>query len=440
MSYSSEVLADSPLVYLELDEASGTTAADSSGNSRDMTSANCTVNQATVMPLGTASYDFNGTSSQISLVDALWQRPSAMTVEAWIRPDAVNSFRAIGGKDASGSGWAFYIIDGKLSLYTNGTAHTTTSVYFTAGNTYHVAATYSAGAIKLYVDGAEVQSWTGQALTQNGTSLMCGVSTGSNGGAFRFFWFDGRIDEFAYYDTALSGTRISDHYTAGTTAPPTTGSFAVDLPVPTVDFAGSYVPPAESGSFAVDLPVPVADFAGTYQAPPSGSFAVDLPVPVVAFDGTYTPPVDPTGSFDITLPTPVVEFAGTYFPLETGSFAVDLPVPVVAFDGTYVPAPISGSFAVDLPLLVVEFAGLASAGVGSFAVDLPILSVAFEGTYGGPYPTDTSNDLGGIRLEGSGVATVTRPVTAPPASLVLATRVDKAAAYPTPTMVNGRPT
>src|SRR5687768_14439861 len=99
MSYDSEVLADSPLVYLKLDEPSGTTAADSSGNARDFTSASVTVGAATVMPYGTSSYDFNGSSSQVSLADAAWQRPAAFTVEAWIRPDNVSSPRAIAGKD-----------------------------------------------------------------------------------------------------------------------------------------------------------------------------------------------------------------------------------------------------------------------------------------------------------------------------------------------------
>ena len=37
MTYADEVLADSPVVYLKLDETSGTTAVDSSGNGNDFT-------------------------------------------------------------------------------------------------------------------------------------------------------------------------------------------------------------------------------------------------------------------------------------------------------------------------------------------------------------------------------------------------------------------
>lgn len=56
------------------------------------------------------------------------------------------------------------------------------------------------------------------------------------------------------------------------------------------------------------------------------------------------------------------------------------------------------------------------------------------------YSTDTANALNGRIRDAYGTVTITRPVAAPPAGLVLAEKVDKAIAYPTPTMVNGRPT
>lgn len=324
------------------------------------------------------------------------------------------------------------------------------------GNWHHVAAVFHSGSASLYVDGN--REATSTAVRQVGTASQNTLTLGGFGGpglaSFDFVY--GGIDEVrvsstqrytgtsytvptaAFTDDAdtvaiysLNGNGNDSHVTI------TPGSFAIDLPVPVVDFAGTYSAPATAGTFAIDLPVPVADFAGTYSAPPTGSFALDLPVPVVAFSGDYTPPVDPTGAFDITLPTPVVEFAGTYFPLETGTFAIDLPAPTVAFAGTYTPPLITGSFAIDLPLPVVEFSGLASAGIGSFAIDLPLPTVVFEGAYGGPYPTDTSNLFDGLNMVCIGTVTLTRaavvPPTAPP-------KYDKALPYPEPVMVDGRPT
>lgn len=226
MTYTSEVLADSPLVALHLDETSGTTAADYSGNGRDMTSANCTLNQPGVMLAAGTSYDLNGSSSQISLADAAWQRPAAFTIKGWIKPDQVD-FRAIAAKDAAGAGWAFYIVSGKLSLYTNGSAHTDTTTALSTGVKYMVSATYDSGTIKLYVNDTLVATFPGASLTQtSATSLLLGVSTGSNGGASRFFWFDGLLDEVEYYDTALSGARIAAHYAAGVATPITVSGTA----------------------------------------------------------------------------------------------------------------------------------------------------------------------------------------------------------------------
>lgn len=387
MTYSAEVLADSPLVYLQLDETSGTTAVDSSGNGRDMTSAGCTVNQATLMPNGSKSYDFPGSTSQISLADAAWQRPTAFTIEAWIQQDVTTSFKAIAAKDGSGSGWAFYSIDGKLSLYTNGTAHTDIA-RIVAGTTYHVAATYDTGAIKIYLNGSQVYSTTGASLTQtSGTALLVGVSTGSNGGATRTFRFDGRLDEVAYYGTALSGARISAHYDAGTSA----GTAASGTASLTLAASG------DAGSTAVGT--------GSLSLSASGAAAVEA----------------------------------------TGTAALSLS----AAGALVAPEPASGTAALSLS----ADASALAAGAGSASLDLSATGAATLGVSGAAsltlsavgsgsvlYDTDTSNLLNGRDRGGSAAVTVTQPVEAPPASLVLATKVDKAIAYPAPVMVKGRPT
>lgn len=309
MSYSSEVLADSPLVYLTLDDSSGTTAVDSSGNGRNMTSANCTLAQATLMPNGTSSYDFNGTSSQISLADAAWQRPTAMTVEAWIRPDSTTSFKAIAAKDGAGSGWAFYVLSGKLSLYCNGGANTGVATLST-GTTYHVAATFDSGTVKLYINGALDQTFTSKTLTQtSGTSLLVGVSTGSNGGATRTFWFDGREDEFAYYGTALSGARILAHYNAGTAK---LGTLDATFPLPESAFSGTYTPLVTEGTLDAVLPLPETAFVGAYVPPPvSGTLGATFPLPTTDFAGTYLGS-EVVGTLEATFPLPRSTFLGTY--------------------------------------------------------------------------------------------------------------------------------
>lgn len=54
--------------------------------------------------------------------------------------------------------------------------------------------------------------------------------------------------------------------------------------------------------------------------------------------------------------------------------------------------------------------------------------------------TDISNSAEGVDVRGSGVTAFHPAVTGPPAGRTFAVRYDKALAYPTPAMVDGRPT
>lgn len=422
MTYSSEVLADSPIAYYRLGESSGTTAVDSSGNGRDGTYVNTPT-------LGTTGLLVGDSDTAITLASAssesvtCWSDDGALdgslttfTAEAWINPTTVSGTPMIINRDGSTNRqFQFRLNAGKVEFIringagNSGTVTAASATTLSTGVTYHVAVVYNGTDIRIYIDGS--LDGTPPAATGVLVPVTRDVEIGARTGAL---FFNGIIDEVALYDTALSSTRIAAHYTAGTTAPGQTGTFDVDLPVSVASFSGSYVPPDETGTFDVDVPLSVPAFTGSYAAPPTGSFAATLTVPVVDFTGSYTAPLDPAGTF-----------------------AVDLPVPVVDFTGGYTPPPISGSFAADLPLPTVEFSGLVGAIFGSFAVSLPLPTVVFEGSYGGPYPTDTSNLFDGLNMVCIGTVTMTRaavtPPTAPP-------KYDKALPYPEPVMVNGRPT
>lgn len=148
-------------------------------------------------------------------------------------------------------------------------------------------------------------------------------------------------------------------------------------------------------------------------------------------------PID--GSFAATLPVPEAAFSGTYDGPAEGTLAAVLPTPVGAFEGSYDPPLITGSFAATLPVPQVAFSG-APREYGSFEATLPLPVARFGGVYRGPYPTDTSNGEDGLDIVFTArVSKPTTPATVPP-GLSEAVKYDKAIAYPTPTMVNGRPT
>jgi hypothetical protein len=418
MTYDSEVAADSPWGYWKTDEASGNLA-DSSGNSRTMT--------VTGSPTYAQTGPNGSTADAVAWTNAASQHAETtatttagtITLEAWVYLTAnpTNTLgivaRSVGPLYTSGAS------DGELTIDSTGKAgfmcYNGTNRFITAASAlslntwHHLVGSVGAAGMKLRVDKSTVASNAGVTTAYTGASQKLFM----RGGGSRCASISPvTIAKGAYYTTQLSDARTDAHYDAMFVP---TGSMAVTLPAPAVSFSGTYVPPGESGSLAVTLPVPTVAFSAAYQDPPTGTLAVTLPVPVVEFSATY----------DGTIPC---------------DLAVTLPVPAVDFAGTYTPPPITGSLDVTLPVPTVSFAGISYQATGALTITLPAPEVRLVGDYLGPYPTDTSNELNG-RARGGGARVLTEvAVEAPPASVTLVQKVDKAAAYPTPTMVDGRPT
>src|SRR5689334_12045038 len=86
-TYRNAVLADNPVAYWELDEVSGTTAADSAGTPQNGTYQNCTLGQPSAFPnLGT-SVQFNGSTSRVqAAANSVFELGTGdFTVETWAK-------------------------------------------------------------------------------------------------------------------------------------------------------------------------------------------------------------------------------------------------------------------------------------------------------------------------------------------------------------------
>lgn len=299
MSYLSEVLADSPLGVWLLDEASGTTAADSSGNGRHMSiNGSVTLGAATVMPTGTSSFDFAGTgTTYLQAAAAAWMAVSSFTVTAWVRLDSTSSYRAIMSREnTSGTNrqWSFYSTSGKLNVFTSsdrlGTGTLSTSTV------YFVAATYDSATstLKYYINGSLDATLTSITIPNNQTATPYDLVVGAShaGGGGYSFLFDGRMGPVAYFGSVLSPTRLAAHYTAGTTA---SGDATVTVPVATA---------------TADALVPVVSTTATVDVPVATATAAAL-VPTVAATGDATVLV-PTATATATALAPGLAFdAGT---------------------------------------------------------------------------------------------------------------------------------
>ncbi|MDD3926772.1 MAG: LamG domain-containing protein, partial [bacterium] len=205
-----------------LDETSGTTATDRSGNGNNgtltnMTTPDCWVNGKIGKALqfdGVDDYVNCGSGSSLDITDKL-------TIEAWIKPADTNSgYHMIACK--SSFTYFFAVNSGKLSLLIgkyvppnswSWNVVLISDTVLSSNNWYHVAGTYdsASGEAKLYINGALSKTLTGtaQAIASKPTAWL---SVGSYSSYANAYYFNGIIDELNIYPVALSADEIARHY------------------------------------------------------------------------------------------------------------------------------------------------------------------------------------------------------------------------------------
>jgi len=201
------------------DEGTGSTANDASGNNNRGTVANTT--WTTSGKYGNA-LSFNGTNAVVSVPDAASLRlTTGMTLEAWVYPTAAgNVWRTVVLKEITGDlAYALYStedVDVPAAYVRIGT--TSRRVGGTSGlplNAWtHLAATYSSGALRIYVNGvlASSQSVTGSIVSSTRPLRIGGNTVWGE-------YFAGRIDEVKIYNRALSAAEIATDMVGGANSP-----------------------------------------------------------------------------------------------------------------------------------------------------------------------------------------------------------------------------
>lgn len=236
-SYQQTVLADSPVFYLRLNEISGTTFADTTGNGHTGT-ANGTVTlgaTAAAAGLGTAVTPGTTTSDFIGITAAAaLDITGNVTLECWYKPSstAASAYLMNKGKDddthasygmfISSAGKVVFAVTEAVNMLT-GT--TTLSV----GTWYYLVCTFTSSGNHwtIYVNAVSDNTTVNTppaALTATVKDYRIGgvVEGGSVPGTF--FPMLGSIDEIALYNVALTSTQISNHYAARNNAAGSTGT------------------------------------------------------------------------------------------------------------------------------------------------------------------------------------------------------------------------
>jgi hypothetical protein len=224
-SYRDLILADEPIMYWRLGEASGTVAYDETSNHRDAVYL-----KRPFLGLNGAIRGDQNTSVGFNGFDqyARWFPTSSesgtFSVEAWIRERKVSPGQVQTFFDTRPPGpeysfdfklaWLdqkalhFDIGDGSSWLWTGGLPFD-----FQRGVWYYVAAVVTPSGATVYVDGDSVGS-----VIYSGTPLLFDPAHTVQIGTNLPFqeWFHGKIDEVAVYDYALTNEQIAAHYSAGT--------------------------------------------------------------------------------------------------------------------------------------------------------------------------------------------------------------------------------
>lgn len=283
-TYASTVLADGPVFYWRLNELTGTTAADATGNGHTGTyTSGVTLGEPPAVQDGTSMYVVppNGVSTP--------DFPAADTypysIEVWVNITYVGQWGTLFGKVTNsgwGDGFACYSIGDPNWKFWVGN-YTVTGVVFSmpdaSGVFTHLVATYDGTTGNVYLNGVLAAT----AAMTPGASNIAPLWVGEDGNGFGL---NGYFDEVAFYSYRLSPTSIAAHYSAGTmvTAYPGTGTAAVTF---TASATGSVVFPstaAMAGSLSASATgawVPVAHGSGpvlgTFAASATGVVVFSVP-------------------------------------------------------------------------------------------------------------------------------------------------------------------
>ena len=240
--YQATVLADAPVAYYRFEETAGTSAIDSSGNGNTGTYTNGPLLAQTGLPQLGLAVSFDGIDDHVVTPRTV---ATNFTLELWLRTTATSP---AGAQAYEGDGLVWSDVGGTANDFVLAalndraaffTGNPDTTVIGTTpindGLWHHVVVTRTMGGAKrLYVD-AVLQA-TG---TTNGSPLTAQPQIMIAANTLDSRYFEGLVDEVAYYTTVLSLARIQAHYAARIAPVPPVPPVPPAPPVPPVPAFGA---------------------------------------------------------------------------------------------------------------------------------------------------------------------------------------------------------
>ena len=215
-AYRTQVLADEPLAYWRLGESSGTSAADASGNANTGTYAGSPALGATGALAGNSdtAVSFDGVDDNVSVAhNAVLNLNGSFSLEFWAKQTAfANTSPGIINKGTSSTADGYLIwanSSGTLGFKRNNVNAASAAGALTSSYK-HFVVTYDGVTLRWYVNGA-LSTSTALSYPSNASSAALTLGLGDAGQ-----YGKNVLDDVAVYQTALSATRIAEHYNVGT--------------------------------------------------------------------------------------------------------------------------------------------------------------------------------------------------------------------------------
>ncbi len=234
--YSTAILAESSLInYWQLNETTGTAAADSKGSSGLTYSGGFTLNQAGPAGVNDVGVAFNGTTGVASRAAAPGTQSSPFSIEGWIKTATSTHLGAwFNAFNGSANNVSLYANTPSLLGMSIGTgsawlALTTMTYTYADSNWHHIVVTAEATASKIYLDGVLILNTTYASNTPQLWTTSVPIQIGAYVGGSQFW--SGSICQVAVYNSALNLGQIRAHYWlgSGVSTPPL---IAPSVPVP----------------------------------------------------------------------------------------------------------------------------------------------------------------------------------------------------------------
>jgi len=215
MSYQSTVLADNPIRYYRLGESSGTVVNDLGSQAQNGTrvGSGITLAQTGLVSSDTdTSYAWNGTADSYLTCPNASITTGSFTLEAWVYLAGAGTvgsgtYAEIFGIGSGGTARLLFATAAGTLLTQQGGNYVSTTV-LSLNARHHIVLVWDGTHESYWIDGIQDSTFTPSGAPTWSGAFQIGSDIGN-------YCWNGRIDEVAIYNTALTQAKISKHYNVG---------------------------------------------------------------------------------------------------------------------------------------------------------------------------------------------------------------------------------